>query len=664
MRRIACLLLAVSLVLAGWPAGAEETPVTDTPAQETQEPETTAEPEITAEPAVEPETTPEPEEKPTDTPASTPEPDWDEAWIYAGEGENQTIVCGKLFDFVQALEKPTEVYLRTDEVVKLEKVNVQRFLLARLLLDEKYFEGPQKWALCVSEDDPLAEGASPVEFDPDKYKDALPEDEITVYVWAVIVPDATETPAPSETPDPNATESPVPSETPDAPTDTPDPDATESPEPTATPDPDAIALTVEAQDFVHGEWSGKVPSFRLSGIPEGRTGYSYAAVVYDKNFIVLSGDTYEATEAGEYTLRLAILDELGDVVSASEVYDLKLDFTLPVLSVETDMEVPYTMHLTASDEGSGLVGFTLDGGVTWQEMPEEGVFTLTVKEKTVIAAGMIQAKDLAGNVTVYDQEVVLDRISGGGGGGGGGDDKKPVPHAPSTEKTDANYNAVGLKLSEEPMHTLVMEGEELELTLDVTAAEGVELPADYEAQFTLSLDAWAQRVIDGEGNELIVRDGEKPNVLVLSPLIDAESEKYSLEWRFNGAALRTLYNSGIDYLVIKTGDELTTLPTQGFLVGTKYAELKMAGVSTKKFDFVLRLNVDHTKKDPAVEKEAVRPAWLFTDSCTLSLEVTVEGEKWSLPIGEEAEMYVQDVYCGPAAMLDAPYGEYQEEETK
>ena len=214
------------------------------------------------------------------------------------------------------------------------------------------------------------------------------------------------------------------------------------------------------------------------------------------------------------------------------------------------------------------------------------------------------------------------------------------------------------------MHTLVMEGEELELTLDVTAAEGVELPADYEAQFTLSLDAWAQRVIDGEGNELIVRDGEKPNVLVLSPLIDAESEKYSLEWRFNGAALRTLYNSGIDYLVIKTGDELTTLPTQGFLVGTKYAELKMAGVSTKKFDFVLRLNVDHTKKDPAVEKEAVRPAWLFTDSCTLSLEVTVEGEKWSLPIGEEAEMYVQDVYCGPAAMLDAPYGEYQEEETK
>ena len=60
----------------------------------------------------------------------------------------------------------------------------------------------------------------------------------------------------------------------------------------------------------------------------------------------------------------------------------------------------------------------------------------------------------------------------------------------------------------------------------------------------------------------------------------------------------------------------------------------------------------------------MRPAWLFTDNCGLSLEVTVEGESWSLPIGEEAEMYAQDVYCGPAAMLDAPYGEYQEEETK
>lgn len=678
MRRTACLLLALSLALSAMPGWAEETPSGENPEQtieatekpdepaeteapvETDAPTETEKPAETDSPAetqapVETQEPSEPQNTPTaapdSTPESTPEPDWDEAWVYAGEGEEQTIVCGKLFDLVQALEKQTEVYLRTDEVVKLEKVNVQKLLLAKLLLDKNYFQGPIRWTLCVSEDDPLAEGASPVEFDPDKYKDALPEDEITVYVWAAVAPD------PTESPDPDATESPAPSETPD-------PDATESPEPTETPDPDAVALTVEAPDYVPGTWSGKAVLFTLSGIPQGRENYSYAAVVYDKNFIVLSGNTYEAAEEGEYTLRLAILDELGDVVSASEVYDLKLDFTTPVLSVETDMEVPYTMHLTASDEGSGLAGFSLDGGETWQEMPEEGVFTLTVKEKTVIPAGMIQAKDLAGNVTVYDQELVLDRIHSGGGGGGGGGGEKPKPHAPSTEKTDANYNAVGLKVSQEPMHTLVMEGEELELTLDVTAAEGVVLPADYEAQFTLSLDTWTHRVLDAEGNTLLVRDGEKPDVLVLSPQIDSQSEKYSLEWRFNGAALRTLYNSGIDYLAIKTGDELTVLPTQGFLAGTKYAELKMAGVSTKKFDFVLRLNVDRTPKDPAQVQETVRPAWLFTDECALSLEVTVEGEKWSLPIGEEAEMYAQDVYCGSAAMLEVPYGEYQEEETK
>lgn len=674
MRKIACLLLAVSLALNAWPAWAEgELPVENETEETADAPETTQEPEATDLPEVTPEASPDAPETtdaPEVTPEATPEPDWDEAWVYVGEGENQTIFCAKLAELIGALEKPTEVYLRTDEVVKLEKVNVQKLLLATLLLDEKYFEGEQKWVLCVSEDDPLAEGASPVEFDPEKYKDALPEDEITVYVWAAVVPDASESPLPSETPDPDATESPAPSETPDPdasesplPSETPDPDASQSPEPTETPEPGAVTLSVEALDYIAGQWSGKVPLFRMSGIPEGETGYSYAAVVYDRDFVVLSGNTYEATEAGEYTLRLVILDKMGDVVSASEVYDLKLDYTLPTLSVEADMETSYTMHLTASDEESGLAGFTLDGGETWQELPEEGVYTLTVKEKTVIAAGMIQAKDLAGNVTVYDQELVLDKISSGGSGGGG-DEKKPVPHAPSTEKSDANYNAVGLKLSEEPMHTLVMEGEELEMTLDVTAAEDVVLPDDYEAQFTLGLDAWAERVIDAEGNALIVRDGEHPNVLTLTPQIDAQTDKYSLEWRFNGSALRTLYNSGIDYLLIKTGDVATALPTQGFMAGTKYASLKMAGVSTKRFDFVLRMNVDRTEKDPA-QAQAVRPAWLFTDECGLSLETTVEGETWSLPIGEEAEMYVKDVYCGPMAMLDAPYGEYtQEEETK
>lgn len=672
MKKAACLLLALSLLLAQAPSWAEETPTDvpaaeqtpqsaetteetplpeDTPPAETPLPEDTPVPEATNEPeqTAEPEPPAQQTQEPTqsDAPEATPEPEWDEAWLYAGE--EQTIVCGSLYDLVQGLEQETEVYLRTDEVICLEQVNVQRLLRAQLLLDTDYFTDV-RWVLCVSEDDPTVCEA-PLAFDPEAYADAAPEDQLTVYVWAALRVEETASPTPEETPNPEETAEPTPEES-------------ASPAPGETP-----ALTVDAQDYAAGEWSGRLPVFHLSGIPEGAQGYAYAVVVYDRGITILSGDTYEPTEEGEYTVRLALLDEMGDVVSASESYQLKLDLTLPQLMVETDMETPYTMHLTASDGGSGLAGFSLDGGETWQELPEEGVFTLTASEKTVIAAGMIQARDLAGNTAVWEEEVTLEKISyGGGGGGGGGGGQKPAPHAPSTVKSDANYNAVGLKLSEEPMHTLVMEGEELELTLDVAAAEGLTIPEDYEAQFALSLDSWAQREVDEEGTETLVRDEEHPDVLILSVLIDAESERYTLEWTFNGAALRTLYNSGLNYLVLQAGDDWTVLPTENFLAGTRYAELKMNGVSTRRFDFTLRMEVDHTEKtdeERVAQQEAAHPNWLFTDSCTVSIETRVEGEAWSLPLGEEAEMYAENVFCGPADMLEVPYGEYtMKEEAK
>ena len=690
MRKLACLLLAVSLLLGEIPAGAEESVAPsseETPAvttnEPTQEQDETPLPPETQEP--EPSATPLPPETqaPDDTqspepadnteapePTPTPEPEWDEAWIRVGE--EQTIVCGKLFDFVQALEEKTEIFLRTDEIIKLEEVSVQKLLLADLLLDEDYFQG-NRWILCVSEDDPLA-AEPPEAFRPEDYEDAKPEDVITVYVWAALLPDETATPSPDDpvTPSPDESVTPNPDESvtpnPDeSVTPSPDESVTPNPDESATPDPSQGLLIVEAENYVADAWSGQVPVFRLSGIPEGGEGYSYAVIVLDKSFVVLSGDTYAAEEQGEYTVRLALLDEMGDIVSASENYLLRLDYTMPVLSVESDMSVPYTAHLVASDGESGLEGISLDGGETWQAMPEEGVYTLTAQEKTTYPAGAIQARDLAGNVTVWEQEVVLDTFHWGGGGGGGGDGKKPQPHAPATTTSDAAYNAVGLKLSEEPMHTLVMEGEELELTLDVTEAKDLALQEEEPALFTQSLDSWTVRLLDEEGNEQIVRDGEHPDVLVLSALADEQTDQYTLEWKINGAALRTLYNSGINYLALRAGKDLVTMPTEGFMAGTRYASLKMAGVSTRKFNYTLRMQVDHSPKDGKQETTDVqdapeRPAWLFTDTCQVSIRVEVEGETWELPIGEESEMYVQDVYCGPVALLEVPYGEYKEED--
>lgn len=652
-------------------------------------------PVMTDTPVPEPEATPDPSETIHPGPVVSPRPELDQAWVWQADGENRIMQTGKLFDFVEALEQETEIFLSTVEVLCLENVHVQKFLLARLMLDEEYFQG-EGWLICVSEGDPT-QGEIVYEFDPEQWTEAQPEDVITLYVWVTYIPEETSTPEPtqseapvpeqSNTPVPEVSESPAPEQsvTPlpegDEPiqpeqSGTPLPEDGESPvpegseipegtpEPSETPDPDAVILQVEAENFVAGDWGSQVPVFRLSGIPEGKDGYSYAAIIFDKQFVVLSEDCYTAAEEGIYTVRLVILDEMYDIVSASDNYTLWLDYTLPDLMITMDQQMDYTVHISAGDQQSGLAGITLDGGETWLEMPEEGVYTITAQEQTTYPAGMIQARDHAGNISVCEEDVTLIKIPSWGGGGGGGGGSQPVPHAPATQVSSSPYNAVGLELPEETMHTLVMDGEEMELTLDLLWAQDADIPQDYQAAFRLSLDSWTQRVVDEEGVEQLVRDEENPDVLVLEAAYDevfVEScELYALTWQVNGAVIRKLFNSGINYLVLKSGEDLLVLPTQGFTAGTRYAELKMAGVSTKKFDYTITMQVDlREKPEQEMQPEEEQLPWQFSDTCDVQMSVAVEEEVWEMPLAEAGEMYAEKVYCGPYAMLEVPYGEYQ-----
>ena len=213
------------------------------------------------------------------------------------------------------------------------------------------------------------------------------------------------------------------------------------------------------------------------------------------------------------------------------------------------------------------------------------------------------------------------------------------------------------------MHTLVMDGEELELTLELLAAEGMEIPAEYEAKFRLSLDSWTERVYDAEGLEQMVRDLDSPDVLVLEAANDEvfleDCEVYSLSWQINGAVIRKLANSGINYLVLKAADDLVVLPTEGFTAGTRYAELKMAGVSTKKFNYTIRMDLDRREQQEDDSMTQEQPLWKFSETCDVQISVAVEEEAWVLPIAQEGEMYAENVYCGPYAMMEVPYGESQ-----
>ena len=104
---------------------------------------------------------------------------------------------------------------------------------------------------------------------------------------------------------------------------------------------------------------------------------------------------------------------------------------------------------------------------------------------------------------------------------------------------------------------------------------------------------------------------------------------------------KLLYNSGVDYLVLRSGEYIAAFPTEGFTGGTQYGKLKAGGVSTRKFAYTL------------LQDEALRET---------TLSVTVEGETYLLGEDTAQPMYRYNVLVGPAQMMLEPYESYYLEE--
>ena len=145
-----------------------------------------------------------------------------------------------------------------------------------------------------------------------------------------------------------------------------------------------------------------------------------------------------------------------------------------------------------------------------------------------------------------------------------------------------------------------------------------------EAAFTAQLFTWQSE----EGEET-----KAPNALILR----AEDASGMNVWRFGGDVYRLLYNSGIEVLVLQSGDYIAALPTEGFTGGTSYAKLKASGVSTRKFMYTLCQD--------APLRETV-------------LSVTVEGETYLLEEEESSPMYRYDVLIGGEELMEKPYRSY------
>lgn len=545
-------------------------------------------------------------------------PEETEAWMRIEGG----YAYGTLEELIAYAQEGDTIVLHTQEVMHVKTAPVLKLSKLKFELDESVFAGDE-WKITYLKDNP-ENTEEPEELDAETFGDAREEDAMEMFIRV----DSTK-------------ENPI------------DPEETEEPE--------EIVLNVDVDDYRAGEWSNVLPTFTLSGKPEDER-YSYALVIYDERIAVLSENVYTAETEGVYTVRFAILNAKGDIVSASERYTLMLDATAPDVSANVDYEKSHTLRLSATDAMSGVSEISMDGGNTWTPLADGEEWVYTAESKTTIQPGALLVCDVAGNIWQNSEAYVLDRISsgGGGGGGGGGDGMKKPEHAAGDKEEKPDYDTVELVFPEEPMTTLTMGELEMPLTLELSDPGDFEKAKDYEAKFTAALQTWPKPAEYDEDGNVIVEENPALDTLILTAVEeDNMGDRFEYRWKVNGEVFRLLENSGIKYLVLNVHDNYAVFPTAGFTGGTVYTELRMNGFSVKKFDYTIAMTVnldpDHI---PSISETD------FSADCDFAVQVEADDQKYAMSAEQKGEMYFYDVVLGPEAMLEAPYGQYARSQMK
>lgn len=382
-----------------------------------------------------------------------------------------------------------------------------------------------------------------------------------------------------------------------------------------------LTLQAACDQVLDGSWLTTAPTFTLSSDVELPQGWTWA-VRYDGGApVTLAGNTFTAQEEGAYTLTFVVLDGAGQVAASTQDVTLRLDTTPPLVQATAGANL--TLTVTASDAVSGIDGLSMDGGASWYPVTEmgEGVWglTFTAAQAYTFAPGTIVARDGAGNLAAYEKEVTLQssqgRPSGGfSGGGGGSSSTVATTHATSDTTAVVAYDGVELVVADQPMSSLVMGETELELFLRPDERLLARLGEDYQPAFTATLSSWMEDASD------------TPDTLVLAVSQEdlAQAEDAAFTWEFNGTVYKKLAASGIDYLVLQVGDQVTALSTAGFAAGVRYTMYRAQGLSSEAFDYHVAM----------------------TEAGETTLSVTVAGETWPLTEEEGGAFYYYDVYTG------------------
>lgn len=382
----------------------------------------------------------------------------------------------------------------------------------------------------------------------------------------------------------------------------------------------ALTLQAACDQVLDDSWLTTAPTFTLSSDVELPQGWTWA-VRYDGGApVTLAGNTFTAQEEGAYTLTFVVLDGAGQVAASTQDVTLRLDTTPPLVQATAGANL--TLTVTASDAVSGIDGLSMDGGASWYPVTEmgEGVWglTFTAAQAYTFAPGTIVARDGAGNLAAYEKEVTLQssqgRPGGGFSGGGGSSSTVATTHATSDTTAVVAYDGVELVVADQPMSSLVMGETELELFLRPDERLLALLGEDYQPAFTATLSNWMEDASD------------TPDTLVLAVSQEdlAQAEDAAFTWDFNGTVYKKLAASGIDYLVLQVGDQVTALSTAGFAAGVRYTMYRAQGLSSEAFDYHVAM----------------------TEEGETTLSVTVAGETWPLTEEEGGAFYYYDVYTG------------------
>ncbi len=227
-----------------------------------------------------------------------------------------------------------------------------------------------------------------------------------------------------------------------------------------------------------------------------------------------------------------------------------------------------------------------------------------------------------------------------------------IIHAKEQYQTDHGYDQLGLSDLAEgvttPMTVLTLSGEEESLYLTQNGNPAWFIPVllswnPPEEETEDSLNTLLLDTMLSESAQSTAEDFSSENTD--NDLITPKGYR----WVFGGDLLRKLSRSGLDYMALKTGEQIVLLPSEGFLAGEEYDRLKAAGTASRRFSYSVSIN----GPEPTGNEAPTAPS----SAGTVEISVTVEEKTFSLSTEKNAPLYMQNVLYLPGSAMEIVIGE-------